>query len=270
MVRTVSVVLVEPLFAGNLGSVARAMANFGLSRLILVNPVAQITHETRTMAVHAQHILDNVDVVHDFEAVRSQFDFLVAFAARVSSKDHTHLRVPVTLREAAATVRTLSGNVALVFGREDFGLSNEDVARCDLVATIPTSPEYRSLNLSHAASIAFYEMFAEEWDPKGVRQASARERELLFAHAEALLNAYEHPPHRIAMMTMALRRIVGRAGLSVWEYHRMMGFFSPALKRLKAWPPKGVPADFDPDGESDPDREPGGAERAGRSEPSDR
>lgn len=254
MPRTVHVVLVEPLYSGNVGSVARSMANFGLSKMILVNPHAALNEETRAMAVHAWPIVEQAERARSLREVAERMDYLVAFAARVSSQDRSHLRVPVTLREAARTVAQLDGDVALVFGREDFGLANEDVELCDLVATIPTSPEYRSLNLSHAAAIAFYETFASAYEHKGARQASARERDLLFAHVDALLAAYEFPDHRRQVMGLAFRRVIGRAGLSVWEYHRVMGLFSPALKRLKAWPPRGVPEEYDPDALSDPDR----------------
>ncbi|MHB8585606.1 MAG: RNA methyltransferase [Thermoplasmatota archaeon] len=234
----IHVVLVEPQYPGNVGSVARAMANFGLEHLILVRP-CPITESARDMAVHAQSILDKAEILDDFGVVADRMGWLVAFAARASALDKTHLRVPTTLAQVAKTLYELDGDVALVFGREDNGLANEDVARCDVVCTISTSENYRSMNLSHAAAVAFHTIFAARFESEEPRSSKPFERELLQKHVAALMDAVEMQPHRKEIALMMWRRVMGRAGLSEWEYHRMMGIFAPALKRLGAWPIEG-------------------------------
>jgi TrmH family RNA methyltransferase len=214
------------------------MANFEVHNLILVRP-CPITEQTRDMAVHAQSILDNAQVVDDFAKVTERMDWLVAFSARTFATDTTQTRVPVEPSAVAAQLWQLSGNVALVFGREDNGLSNEEISACDVVCTIPTSGQYKSLNLSHAAAVALYAICSARFDWQKPRAASAVERRVMAAHLSAILEGIGMPEHRKRITLMTWKRILGRAALSEWEYHRIMGIFSPILKGRGKWPARG-------------------------------
>ena len=235
-----SVVLVEPQYRDNVGHAARAMLNFGVGELWLVN-APPVDEETRTRAVHAQRVLDEARYAPSLAEARKHFDHLVGFAARISTMNKAHRRGSEPLADVARRLEEMPGRVALVFGREDFGLSNEDVETCDILCTIPTSPAYRSMNLSHAVSVALYEVTRPDHRrPAYVTMATPEERDILFATFRHLQGELGFRPHRIEQAELMFRRVIGRSGLSAWEYHRLMGVFSRSLKRLGAWPPPGV------------------------------
>jgi len=174
-----SVVLVEPLYGGNIGSIARLMMNFGLKDLVLVNP-PPLEKEARMMAVHAKSIMDNAWVVDDFSKLPGEYDCLAAMTAVVGT-DSNSTRTPV-LPEDLSTAFDTDARVALVFGREDRGLSNEEIKMCDIIVTIPTDPAYRSMNLSHAVAVILYELSrqkrrAEMAGLKKMRKADRLEKE---------------------------------------------------------------------------------------------
>lgn len=234
-----TVVLVGPQYPGNVGAVARSMLNFGVDRLVLVRPCDHLNDESRTRAVHAQRVLEGARVVRTLAEAAEGLDHLTAFAARVSARDRSHLRAPVTLPDFAPVLNGLAreSNVALVFGPEDDGLSNDDVDRCDAVVTIPTGAEYRSMNLSHAVTVALYAVTTAAAAPVESKPASTHEKELLFAKVQEVMRALQYPDHRVTITTRAVRRVVGRAVLTRWEYHRIMGMFTRSAKFLERTPP---------------------------------
>jgi tRNA/rRNA methyltransferase len=124
-----------------------------------------------------------------------------------------------------------------VFGREDFGLSNTDVEQCDMLCTIPTAESYRSMNLSHAVGVALYEMTRPEHASlPAVSMVKAHEKDTLYAAWWQLTGQLAYPQHRRKQSLQMIRRVIGRAGITSWEYHRFMGLLSRALKANRAWP----------------------------------
>lgn len=235
-----SVILVEPQYRDNVGHTARAMLNFGVGDLVLVN-AGEVDHETRVRAVHAQAVLDHARRFPSLREAKKEFDHLVGFAARISTLDKAHLRMSEPLEKVARRLDEMPGKVGLVFGREDFGLSNEDVEECDILCTIPTSPSYRSMNLSHAVSVALYEMSRTAHTPLPyLSMATSREKEVLFATFHHLTGVLRFRDYKRNQMLQMFRRVIGRSGLSSWEYHRLMGVFSRSLKVLKGWPVPGI------------------------------
>jgi TrmH family RNA methyltransferase len=226
------------------------MMNFGCSDLVLVN-AAPVDEHTRQRAVHAQAVLDAARHFPTLAEAKKEFDHVVGFAARISRLDKAHLRMGESLETVARRLDGMGGRVALVFGREDFGLSNEDVEICDILCGIPTSPAYRSMNLSHAVTVALYEMTrASHAQMPYITMATAHEKEVLLATWWHLTATLRFPEHKRIQSLQMFRRVVGRAGLTAWEYHRMMGVISRSLKRMKAWPPPG-PEWLPPDGEDE-------------------
>jgi len=154
----ISIVLVSPQGDANIGAVARAMKNFGLSDLRLVNPVPYKTDEACGWAVDAREILETAAVFSSLEEALRDQSGTFAFTRRVGRTR----RRDMSMGEAVSTITDFSkrGNVALIFGQEDAGLSNDDISRCDQILTIPTSGELPSLNLSQAVMIACYEIYS--------------------------------------------------------------------------------------------------------------
>ena len=163
--RRVRIVMVETSHPGNVGSAARAMKTMGLGDLVLVAPkMADVLTQPNAIALAsgATDVLANARVVASLREALADTSFAVAFTAR--RRELSHPIVP--LREAvgralqqAAQVR--NAPVALVFGNEAMCLSNEDVDRCQLSATIPSNPEYSSLNVSQSVQVAAYEVMMQ-------------------------------------------------------------------------------------------------------------
>ena len=173
--------MVEPAFEESIGFVARAMKNFGLSDLGLVNPTATLSKNGRMRGGHAQDILSEMKIYSTFEESLEGADLVVGTTDQKALSGLNLLRQCMTPKQLASVLAETTGTVALVFGREGTGLNNRELDHCNAVVTIPTATEYSALNLSHAAAIVFYESFStssngtsEELAPKEVKTAILR------------------------------------------------------------------------------------------------
>ena len=190
-------VLYEPQDLVNIAHVVRGMKNFGMRDLRLVNPREYEAYRVEGIAHQTQDVLARVRTFPSLAEAIADCVHIVGFTARGRTAKR-NLQRP---RDAAAEVLSLAGAgpVALLFGREDKGLSNEDLDRCHRVVTIPSDPAYASLNLAHAVTIMLYELAlaqgAESRPFKAPRRASepaaAAELERLFADVARALQAIE-------------------------------------------------------------------------------
>ncbi len=232
----ISVVLVEPETAGNVGSIARAMKNFGLKNLFLVNP--QCNHldlDAVSRAKHAGEILKKAVVLKSFSHLKI-FDTLVATTAALGT-DYNVARLPLSPEQLAEKLRS-SGKrkVAVVFGREGTGLRNSEIIKCDFVVSIPSSVKYRALNISHAAAIVFYELSKKSKMKKvggNYAAATSTEVSIIMGLVDSIL---ERMPFNVdsqrETQKKIWRRLIGKAMLSRREAFAVIGFFKKAF-RLK-------------------------------------
>lgn len=153
------VVLVEPQLGENIGSAVRAMGNFGLSRLRLVNPREGWPNpKAVTFASGADRILENAEVFPDLRAALADLNFVAAATARERGMQKTVLGADAVATEAVARIAG-GENVGLVFGRERTGLYTEEVSLADVILTLPVNPAFASLNLGMAVAVVAYEWF---------------------------------------------------------------------------------------------------------------
>ena len=222
----ITVVLNEPQDLVNIAHVVRGMKNFGLRDLRLVNPREYEAYRVEGIAHQTQDVLARVQTYATLEAALADCVHIVGFTARGRTAKR-NLQRP---REAATEVVTLAesaeGPVALLFGREDKGLSNDALDRCHRVVTIPSDPSYASLNLGHAVIIMLYELAlaqgAETRPFKAPRRASepadAAELERLFADVARALHAIQFFKTRNAGGVMrTMREIAHRIPLDARE-----------------------------------------------------
>jgi TrmH family RNA methyltransferase len=227
------VILVEPKYGGNIGATARAMMNFGFDKLYLVNP-CDIDDECYSRAVHAYGILEKAKIFSSFKEAIKDMDYLAATSSIESKKDKKHLRNPILIENFAEKIFELDGKVGLVFGREDYGLYNEEIAACDIMLRIPTSESYLSLNLSHAVSLVLYSIYIRiDCIPKERRNIGKTEKEKLYEFFSDLLEKINYPEHKKENTKIMFKRVLGRAMPSKWEYHTLMGVFSRASEKSK-------------------------------------
>jgi len=227
---SVVVVLHEPQDLVNIAHVVRAMKNFGVRDLRLVNPREYDAYRVEGIAHQTQDVLARVARFERLEDAVADCVHVVGFTSR-GRREKRNLQRP---REAAAEIAARAGEgegeggrpVALLFGREDRGLTNEALDRCHRVVTIPTDPAYPSLNLAHAVVVALYELAlargAEARPFKRPRRAAGPARvadlELLFADAERALVAIEFFKRRdVATVMRTVREVAHRAPLDERE-----------------------------------------------------
>ncbi|MCB9361809.1 RNA methyltransferase [Candidatus Woesearchaeota archaeon] len=153
----ITVILMQPEHPGNVGAVARTMANFGCARLHIVEPQIDCLHEEAfARAKHAGSILKRAKIIN--KSKLKDYDLLIGTSAKDCS-DYNIPRTPMFPDELAEQLAARKGNIGILFGREGCGLTNEEVLLCDILVTIPATKQYPVLNLSHAVNIVLYEMY---------------------------------------------------------------------------------------------------------------
>ncbi len=228
----VRIVLVGPKFGGNVGAVARSMANFDIEELYLVDPCG-IGDEAYRRAKHGSGVLDGAVSVNTLdEAVEGCF--LVAGTSGITTKgDRNYTRIPLPAREFAQQVSGYSEKIAVVFGREDTGLFQEELNKCDLLIHIPACERYPVLNLSHAAAVIMYELFQHGNSARRPEPAERKEKEYMFSFFDDLMEAIDYPEHRRADTSVMFRRMMGRSIPTKYEYNTIMGILGDASKIIK-------------------------------------
>ena len=233
------VVVVEPETPGNVGTVARAMKNFGLTELKLVNPPElHPDGEAYGFAGHAREdVLPNAERV-TFEEVVANYH-TVGCTAITNEDSRRHVRfpfkTPAELRESLERVET---RTALVFGREGRGLDNDELARLDEVCSIPASGEYPVLNLGQAATVLLYELrtlTVEETQLPDVERERATEAEIerFYDYFAKFLDVTSYSERKRDKTERLLRRLLGRAHPTDREIHTLLGVFRRANRQLR-------------------------------------
>ncbi len=234
----IRIVLVNTTHPGNIGGVARAMKNMGLSRLYLVEPRAFPHEEATWRAVSAGELLDNAVVTASLEEAIADCQFVVGTSARGR-------RIPWPVldpRACAEQIDQHSGDeqVAILFGREDRGLTNEELQSCNLHLHIPTSADYSSLNLAMAVQVVTYELRMRldqaslpasadaEWDAPF---ATSENMERFYQHLEETLVGIEFlDPQAPRQLMTRLRRLYARVRLDEMELNILRGILTETQK----------------------------------------
>jgi len=224
------VVLVRPKIAANLGATARVMRNFGLSKLVLVAPVANPADvEARRLSTHGEEILRSARIVAYLGEALADCVFVVGTSARTGG---AYRRQSVAAPEEVLPrlVEFLaSGPTALVFGTEPSGLTDEEVTRCHYLAHVPTDDAYPALNLAQAVAICTYEL-RRAWLHRAQLEmhveapAAFVEQERMFAHLQTALEEIHFLyGEKAGPLVHALRHLIGRAGPTQMEVDVLSG-----------------------------------------------
>ena len=223
----IRVVLVGTLYSGNVGSVCRAMANMGVGDLVLAGPqLCDNWEEAARMAVHATAILESRRETPTLAEAVSDCAFVVGTTAR-GGLYRQHVKTP---RELAPELLRLAGNgkVALVFGREDKGLSNDEIGLCTHLIRIPVHPDYTSLNLSQAVLLCCYELYSAlgSYEPpveKSLPAVAAHKQKLTEMWREMLLLIGFMKEDKADHMMQGVQRVFSRGVYSEDDVAIMMG-----------------------------------------------
>ena len=232
----IRIVLIETSHPGNIGGVARAMKNMGLSNLVLVNPKEFPSVVASQRASSAGDVLDAAKVVATLDEAIEGAKVVVGASARLRKVSWPQLNVRETAELALTTVE--EGEVALIFGREDSGLSNAEMDKCHYLAHIPTNPVYSSLNLGAAVQVFAYECLMatqiQSVHSKGYTNelATADQLEGFYEHLyQALQDIKFLDPAKNARFMRRMRRLFNRTRLDIKEVDILRGILTAAQKQ---------------------------------------
>lgn len=234
----ISVAVVDAQTPGNIGTIARAMKNFGLSDLYLVDP-PELSPDGEAYGLAGQareDVLPNAQTV-SFEYLIENFH-TVGCTAVTNSDDRRHVRYPFrTPRELADSLATVETDTVVVFGRERVGLHNEELARLDEICSIPASDAYPVLNLGQAATIVLYELRSitvkETQHPPGIIRSSETDIEGLHDQFGTFLEPVRIVPEQRSRIERLWRRLLGRAHPTRREVSTLRGVFRRAENQLR-------------------------------------
>ncbi|MFI4938162.1 MAG: RNA methyltransferase [Candidatus Berkiellales bacterium] len=242
MLKKVLIVLCRPSHPGNIGAVARAMKNMGLTQLVLVSPNQFPSQQATDRASGADDVLAQAIVVSTFEEAIHSCQWVFGTSAR-----QREFPLPVlTPKQAAEMIKQLSGSeqkIAVVFGNEQSGLSNEELHLCDYHLSIPACPEYSSLNLAAAVQVIAYEIYQttvneNDSDSKPLSRsfikANSGEVMGLIKQFEevAIALKFLDPKHPKKLMTR-IKRLFSKAQLETEEVNILRGFLKKIPCTLK-------------------------------------
>jgi tRNA (cytidine32/uridine32-2'-O)-methyltransferase len=249
MLDQIRIVLVNTTNSGNIGAAARAMKNMGVTQLVLVDPIAEIDGDAIVRASGASEILDSCVIVSSLDEAVAGCGLVIGTSAR-----GRHIPWPLcSPRECGAKAKQAVANnnsVALVFGRESRGLTNEELHKCNAHVHIPTNPDFSSLNIAAAVQVMCYEMrlsaleeesgevtekrnnqWGVEWD---YEVAPHGDLERFFDHLkDSLVDIGFLDPNTPKQLMTRLRRMFQRTALDTMEVSMMRGILAAVQRKAK-------------------------------------
>lgn len=231
MLENVSVILFQPKYPENVGSTARACLNMGVENLILVQPRDFDMDKARPLATaHAKHILENARIVESLPEAVEGFTAVYGTTARTGGW-RKGIMNPTTMAGAVDERLRSGGKVAIVFGPEDRGLTNDETSICTGLMTIPTNRKGTSLNLAQAVVIVLYECFKRSLDkpfvpdgPPEERPTNMAEQEALFVNLQETLLAINYlKKDNPDYWMLPVRRFFSKINLRRNEFNLLMG-----------------------------------------------
>jgi len=239
-----TVVLVQPEHIGNIGSIARIMENFNFKDLVIFNPIESVenilSYKTQGFAMHGKDVLFQSEIIEvknqekpikEFETFLKKFDYVIATTAR--GKSYSNIRRLAIFPEDLIFPKSVDPlNIAILFGRESHGLSNEEISLADIILRIPTSNKYSTLNLSHACGIILYEIFKKinllniGRGTHPVIVANRNDRLLLLNFVKEVIEKLKIRSYKKENVYFAFKNIFGRSIMSKKEVSLILGLFS--------------------------------------------
>ena len=239
--KQVKIILIETSNSGNIGSVLRAMKTMGFKNLCLVNPKKFPSDEVKALAANAKDMIDDVVVVDTLDKALSDIDFVVGTSSRIRKVPWPNEPLNTVAPQINKIIENKT-NVGILFGREDRGLTNDELQRCNLHMHIPANEEYPVLNLAMAVQVVCYQIYIDSlsknslikndnWDvPKAKSNHVKRLIEHFISVAEELEVFNKGNPRQIGAR---IKRMFTRIGLDEMEVNFLRGFLAATEEKLK-------------------------------------
>lgn len=235
----ISLVAVSIKHAGNLGALARLCDNYDIIKLILVNPQCEIDDEAYERATWGRPYLDNAIVVDSLDQVRKHVDSLIALSARIGGYNSLS-RSSFSILNVSSQITNLEGHLGIVLGPEDYGLSNEELDSCDFLCHVPLPGKNQVLNISHAASIALWELTRDLIPEKSVNREdvplhallSSTKRKVIFEFLDEILPHTWIKDENFDGIRTVFRQVFGRSFVTEREGNAIVGTFRGIRKTI--------------------------------------
>lgn len=231
------IVLVEPSHPGNIGAAARAAKTMGIENLVLVNPKSFPDKQAIVRATGALDVLDRTVVCDSLRKAISKCTFVVGTSSRERGLSCPEIKPRELGKRVWLEIK--HGSVAIVFGRESSGLSNEEMDLCHYTTTIPTSWEFSSLNIASAVQVICYEIFMAKLEHAPIvaedqaELATSAELEYFFEHLQKVLLQIEFlDPKQPKLLMRRLRHLYSRSRLTQVEVNILRGILSSTQRTL--------------------------------------
>lgn len=221
--------------AGNLGAIARLCNNFEVDRLVLVDPQCEINDEAYERATNGRWYLDNCEIVNTIKDASQYADILMGLSARQGGMKNLS-RSPVDITEFVDNSKNLSGKLGLVFGRENKGLTNEELDYCDVLCTIPILTQNPVLNISHAVSISLWELMKRQSNSEDEplhRVMSRSERDAFMTMLDNILKHSWINEDKYYGVRRVYRTLLGRSLITTREANTLIGTLRGILRSLE-------------------------------------
>lgn len=233
----IHVVLVELKIPENVGFIARVAKNYGIRNLCLYK--CRVTEESYQTAAHAKDLLREAIKIDNLEEFLSQMNLVVGTTG-IEGGEYKYLRKTINTPEELPEIIKGAKKVAVLFGREDYGLYNDELAKCHVIVRIPTSEEYPVMNVSHAAAVILYflnpfrlNIKSEDKTLEEDKPATSGDFEVFLNNLVKMLELIEFPHHRINRTVVVFRRILGRAKVRKYEIQTLNAIFRKTVSYIK-------------------------------------
>jgi len=225
----ISVILLEPKTPGNIGAIARLCKNFRVNELVLIAPLGDYLSDlAKARAMHSIEILQQAKILNSLQEVRDDVDILIGTSAK-AGEAYKAYRQPVFPWQLSELQSARNSKIGIVFGRENCGLSNEEILFCDFLVNIPVPGEHKVLNLSHSVAIVLYEIWKliTQIDVKSTAQRTAtyKERKVLFDEFDEIVKILPYKEYKKPNIMHSFRTIINRSIASDVEIHVLIGTF---------------------------------------------
>jgi TrmH family RNA methyltransferase len=245
-----SIILVQPEHAGNIGWIARVMENFNFKNLVIFNPTENVekilSYETQGYAMHGKGILFNAKIIElknqenhitEFRNFLKNYDYIIATTAQ--GKRYSNIRrLAIFPEDLNLPVSVKPLNIAVLFGKESRGLTNDEIGLADIILRIPTG-EYSALNLSHACGIILYEIHKKinKYNKgRGIHPvliADRKDRLIVYDIIKDVIEKLKIRTYKKENVFFAFKNIFGRSFMSKKELSLILGLFSKVNNILK-------------------------------------
>jgi len=238
----ITIVLISPETPGNIGAIARIMANFDAKKLVIINPKCNVlAKESLDRASHAKNILKKAVIINEKDnsviqkKVRKMGNHIIATTAKLAN-DYNILRTAENINDILPKLAKKDSEIVLLFGRESSGLSNRELEFADFTMTIPAAKKYSVLNLSHAVSVCLYELY-QSHNSKKIKENNPRQaKEKEITQLNNLINETINKMSFIResqdkTLRLTWKKVISKLMLTRRETFALIGYFKKLLKK---------------------------------------